>query len=127
MNFSELKVTVMAIAIHQANKAYCEALGDFSQVDYCHAPANIRDSACDGIRYALENPEVTPEQMHENWCQFKLNDGWRYGEIKDANLKTHPCLVPYDKLPEAQRKKDDLVLGTIAQMKIPFALIEGNQ
>lgn len=32
----------------------------------------------------------------------KIADGWKYGEAKDPEAKTHPCLVPFDKLPEFQ-------------------------
>lgn len=31
-----------------------------------------------------------------------------YGPEKDAIRKTHPCLVGYLSLPEAQRRKDDI-------------------
>jgi hypothetical protein len=36
-----------------------------------------------------------------------------YGEVKDAVAKTHPCMVPYDDLPEFQRKKDALFLAIV--------------
>lgn len=31
-----------------------------------------------------------------------------YGQVKDANAKTHPCLVPFDQLPRDQQFKDRL-------------------
>lgn len=50
----------------------------------------------------------TPAQSHAAWCDFKLDHGWVYGEVKDADARTHPCLLPYEKLPLEQRHKDDL-------------------
>jgi hypothetical protein len=38
----------------------------------------------------------------------KVKDGWVLGHIKDGAKKTHPCMVPYNQLPEGQRKKDHL-------------------
>lgn len=36
-----------------------------------------------------------------------------YGEVKDGEAKTHPCLVPYEQLPPAQRLKDDLFAAIV--------------
>ncbi len=47
---------------------------------------------------------------HANWIEYKLDDGWVYGEEKDPVKKTHPCMVPYDELPHDQRMKDTVVL-----------------
>lgn len=43
----------------------------------------------------------------------KVNDGWVYGEVKDADKKTHPCIVPYNELPEFQKKKDHLFIAIV--------------
>ena len=61
-----------------------------------------------GVKFVLENPDVTPEQTHQNWFLVKAEEGWVYGEVKDAEKKTHPCMVPYAALPESQKAKDDL-------------------
>ena len=36
----------------------------------------------------------------------KEADGWKYGEVKDADKKEHPCMIPYEELPVEQRAKD---------------------
>lgn len=99
-------VEEIARVCHEANRAWCEANGDTSQVPYDHAEGWQRDSAIEGVQAALEG--ATPEQLHESWCAAKVRDGWVYGEVKDAVAKTHPCLVRYDLLPEDQRLKDHL-------------------
>lgn len=101
---------------HEANKALCENLGDFSQVSWELTPRNIQISAVDGVVYKLKNPNVTPEQMHDNWRKFKTEDGWIYGEVKSLEAKTHPCLVPYVKLPTEQRIKDHLFSGIVTSL-----------
>ena len=40
-------------------------------------------------------------------------DGWVYGAEKNAELKTHPCLVPYGDLPVEQRVKDELFTAIV--------------
>jgi hypothetical protein len=92
---------------HQANKAYCVTLGDFSQEDWDQAPEWQRESAIKGVEAILEE-NLTPEQCHISWMKHKLTDGWVYGEEKNENKKTHPCMIPYDDLPKEQKLKDKL-------------------
>lgn len=97
----------IARVAHEVNRAYCKALGDDSQLPWSEAPAWQRESAIDGVIYhcgAL--PPASPEASHENWLAEKRANGWRYGPVKDATLKTHPCFVPFDELPIQQKAKD---------------------
>ena len=91
---------------HQVNRAYCYALGDDSQFAWELAPDWQKESAIAGVKFALENPDVGPEHQHEAWMQDKINAGWVFGPVKDADKKEHPCLVPYDQLPAEQKAKD---------------------
>lgn len=99
---------------HESNRAYCEALGDTSQVSWAEAPQWQRDSAIAGVAAKRANPEMTAADQHESWFAHKIADGWVYGEVKDADAKTHPCMVPYDQLPAAQRAKDH-IFGAICK------------
>lgn len=109
----EYDTLVIARICHEVNKAYCESIGDMSQVPWDDTPNNIKDSAINGVTYAIENPNVTSEEQHVNWCKFKMEDGWVYGEVKDVEKKTHPCLVPYEELPKEQQTKDDLFRAVV--------------
>lgn len=106
-------ITKIAKACHQANLAYCVCMGDHSQVRWDEAPEDIKNSAVVGVMHHLMNPEITPEESHEVWMEFKAKEGWVYGPTKDAGHKTHPCMVPYEQLPVAQRAKDYLFKATV--------------
>ena len=56
-----------------------------------------------------------PKENHNNWMKNKLKDGWIYGEKKDLQKKTHPCLVPYNELPF-----DEVIKDIIAQEIVNF-------
>ena len=65
----------------------------------------------------MKYPDATPADSHANWMAEKIADGWTYGEVKDADAKTHPCMVPYDQLPEFEKKKDALFLAIVGALK----------
>jgi hypothetical protein len=67
-----------------------------------------------GVEVALGG--ATPEQQHQAWVDHKVKDGWVYGEVKDPEQKTHPCLVPYPDLPAFQKAKDDLYIAVANAM-----------
>ena len=65
-----------------------------------------------------EELNVLVEQMaknvHEVWAQSRMEQGWTYGEERNDTLKQHPCLVPYEELPEVEKAYDrDTALGTL--------------
>ena len=105
-------VEIIAAACHQVNKAYCEGLGDRSQKSWNEAPDWQKESARVGVIGVLMNGNG-PEQSHESWLKQKEADGWVYGPIKNEATKTHPCMLPYDQLPEVQKRKDWLFVGTV--------------
>jgi hypothetical protein len=102
---------------HEANRAYCAAIGDDTQVPWSEAPNWQKESAIDGVVYKLTNPDSTASALHDSWMRNKADTGWSYGEIKDENKKTHPCFVPYDQLPETQQKKDALFAAIVNVLK----------
>ena len=65
-----------------------------------------------------EELSVLVEQMaknvHEVWAQSRMEQGWTYGEERSDALKQHPCLVPYEQLPEIEKAYDrNTALGTL--------------
>lgn len=96
---------------HEANRAYCVGIGDTSQVSWDEAPDWQKNSALSGVEKILRGEITSPAQAHESWLKQKTDDGWVYGELKDADLKTHPCIRPYDELPADQKVKDAIFFG----------------
>jgi hypothetical protein len=106
-----MKLTVEEIAnvAHQINKAYCAAIGDLSQPEWELAPDWQRQSAINGVKAHIDSGlTMLPEDSHISWMKQKESEGWIYGEVKDAEKKTHPCMVPYQALSIEQRTKDYL-------------------
>lgn len=54
----------------------------------------------------LQLTELIAANVHDVWAQQRIKQGWRYGEKRDDDKKTTPCLVPYSELPEEEREYD---------------------
>lgn len=103
----------IARVCHEANRALQIIIGDSAtSPPWNDAPEWQRESAVAGVRAALEG--ASPAQLHADWCELKWQSGWVFGEVKDADAKTHPCLVPYDELPFEQKTKDHLFGAIVA-------------
>jgi hypothetical protein len=97
----ELAIELCARLIH----ATVEAMND-AHNELTLTWEQSQESLMDGIRRVLENPYETAEENHNAWMTYRRSEGWVYGPIKDPDLKTHPCMVPYMALPPFQKSKD---------------------
>lgn len=109
-------VEQIARVTHEANRAYCLSLGDTSQPPWDGAPDWQKDSARQGVAAVLNGTANTPEEQHQEWMGYKLASGWKYGPVKDADKKEHPCMVPYSDLPEDQKRKDHLFRAVVTAL-----------
>lgn len=109
-----ISIEDIARICHEANQAYCVAIGDASQRFWEAADEWQRESMRKGVRLILIDPTTTPQQSHEAWLAEKDRTGWVWGPVKDADKREHPCIVPYHELPETQRAKD-YIFGAIVR------------
>lgn len=103
----------IAAVCHEANRAYCQQIGDASQPTWAEAPEWQKTSALNGVRFHLANPTAKPSNSHESWYKEKAEAGWVYGPVKDLVKKEHPCMVPYEELPAEQKAKDALFIAVV--------------
>lgn len=54
----------------------------------------------------LELGELLARNTHDLWASQRLAEGWRRGPRRDDVSKQHPCLVPYEDLPESEKEFD---------------------
>lgn len=111
-----MNTTDIAVICHEANRALCETIGDTTQKPWKDADQWQRDSAVSGVIYAINNPDAPDSAQHDSWSAEKIKSGWKYGPVKDAAKKEHPCLVPFDELPPEQQAKDALFRGIVRSL-----------
>lgn len=100
-----------ARAAHETNRAFCIALGDNSQVNWENTSEELKKSCISGVEKALLG--CTPEESHKNWSKNRIENGWKFGPVKDVEKKEHPNLVDYYQLSEEQRYKDTLFQAVV--------------
>ncbi len=53
-----------------------------------------------------ELTELLAKNAHDLWAKRRLHEGWRLGPRRDDERKQHPCLIPYEDLPESEKEYD---------------------
>lgn len=71
---------------------------------YTPAPVDLSDVIVPSELNVLV--EALAENVHETWAKGRMDDGWTYGPERDDAMKHHPCLVPYNELPESEKEYD---------------------
>lgn len=67
--------------------------------------------------------------VHNAWMDARRADGWTYGPKRNDELKQHPCLVPYDDLPESEKAYDyitaEAVMAKLNEMGYEIRKVKG--
>lgn len=111
-------IVMIASICYEANRRYCETMGDHSFKPWDEAPEWQKSTNAKGVTFHLTGlmagNEPSPAASHDSWLEEKTREGWSYGPVKDAEAKTHPCFLPYEQLPAEQRQKD-YIFGAIVK------------
>jgi len=100
-----------------ANRAFADGIGAKLEAAGCVlVPAPLIDPNGPLFTFTDKEVEELAKLEHDRWVEDKLRAGWRYGTPRDNERKLHPLLVPWEKLPEAERKKDRDPVRELPQM-----------
>lgn len=72
--------------------------------------------------------EQIAENVHDVWAKSRMDEGWTYGPERNDEKKTHPCLVPYNQLPEIEKDYDrNTAINSIKLViKLGYRIIQKN-
>ena len=63
--------------------------------------------------------ERLAEHVHDMWAKRRIKEGWSYGPERNDDVKTHPGLVPYEELSEAEKDYDrQTALETLKAVRV---------
>ena len=96
-------------------------------MSYIPSPQNIDDIE---LEQSLEELiDALAKEVHEHWAELRIADGWQYGHQRDDSKKLHPCLVPYEELPDSEKKYDRITAASTLKLikKLGFDIVKRNQ
>ena len=73
--------------------------------------------------FLTEISEELAKNIHEIWAKQRFAEGWKYMTERNDERKEHPCLVPYEELPENEKEYD----RNTAMETIRFILSRGYE
>jgi len=71
-----------------------------------YSPKPIDTSAVSLDPELLKLAELLAENTHDVWSRERIAQGWKYGPCRRDDIKEHPCLIPYEQLPEEEKVYD---------------------
>ncbi len=74
----------------------------------------------------MELVEALAKDVHEQWAAARMRDGWQYGPARNDQKKLHPCLIPYEELPESEKEYDRITAITTLKLirKFGFDIVK---
>lgn len=107
------QLELIAAVAHESVRAYKEALGQEAPPAWQQAPEWMQEATRQAVTARLGDADAPPSVQHEAWLEEKRANGWCYGPVKDPDQKTHPLMVPYEELPDSERRKDALIQAVV--------------
>lgn len=118
-----MQVVDLAEILHETLRELTNKLGYLDRLRWKYCPDFYKAGILRSIGEMLDDPDTTPEALHESWLQWMQRDGWQHGAILYVKRKIHPDLVPYDQLSIASKAKIGLVRDITRQIA---PLLGGN-
>lgn len=102
--YHELTDRDLARICHEAHVALRIGLNDSATDVHFDALPRKRQELVEGeVRAFREGKRLA--EVHWMWVEWMIAEGWRYGISRNLIQKTHPNMVPYEKLPAAEQAK----------------------
>ena len=104
--------------LRPANLSDLEKHMSFDPDRYQPLPIDTSAVSLDGGLLLLE--EMLARNAHDVWAKQRMASGWKYGPQRDDLRKEHPCLIPYEQLPESEKEYDQSM--ALETLKVILAL-----
>jgi len=98
------------------SKNYMVTAGVRGKKEYLPKPIDLSDVELPND--LIELREAIAENAHDVWAVERQAQGWVYGEERNDDKKTHPCMVYYSELPESEKRFDrEMAMNTLKLLR----------
>lgn len=104
---------IIARVAHETNRAIKTFYGEDSVPAWNDCDKQMRSRALLGVDKVIACRDITPPDIHKQWVDTMLADGWRHGPVLDTIKKLHPNMVDYTELSDVQKLKDVVYLAVV--------------
>lgn len=112
-----MKSICIASVAHIALAALSEFAGEQDVVhEFDKLPDAQKEGLIAGVNMLIADPNAGADARHNAWMEKMLADGWKFSKKRDDAAKTHPRLVPFDRLPKKEVAKETLLHAIVRNM-----------
>jgi len=99
--------------LKESNRQQVDRMGAKLRAIQCRI-TSLTDWDAAAFKFTPEEIELMAQMEHETWVQQQRFEGWTYhAGPKDSDKKTHPDLMPWEKLPEVEKEKNRSTVSSI--------------
>lgn len=107
-------------SLKESNRRFADGVGPKLQAVGCVAvPTPLVNLNEPSNRFTADEVELLAKMEHDRWMSDLVRDGWVHGpppKSPDSTPPTHPLLVGWEDLSEADREKDRVAVRDLPQM-----------
>ena len=107
-----IEIDMAARAAHEVNRSWNNMISSYVDPSWEELSEQAKQTSRNAVIGIVTN-DFNAEGTHTAWVAEKKSQGWTFGEVKDSEKKTHPCLVAWGDLPIEFRVKDELWVDTV--------------
>lgn len=123
-------LTAVARVCHEAGRAWCIEMFEAGARPSSTVPLpwddldrEDREAAVAAVRFLLERPGCTPQEIHEHWRRMQTAAGWTHGPVLLAAQKRDPRMTAFFNLPDHRQAQLRL---SQAVVKVLSAVYQGT-
>ena len=104
---SLLPWAALPATLKESNRAFAGSIGEkLRAAGWVAVPCAFPTVPSDGDWPGDIDLEGLARMEHDRWAKDLKEAGWTLGSVRDPEAKTHPSLIEYQDLSEAEREKD---------------------
>ena len=105
INPSEVSWEELPENLKESNRLQADDIGIKLKTVGCGI-APLTEWDAESFKFTPKEVEMMAKMEHERWVEERLNDGWKFGPIKDLEKKISPYLIPWEQLSDETKEKD---------------------